>query len=159
MGALDPKFVEPFVKATIAVMESMACVSAQPCDPATGTTAAVHADIVSLMPFNGSVDGFVMISFPQALAVHIVRSMFEEAAESQEGVDDALRELINTISGQAQAMLAQGPYHFDIDLPHISHQADGHELVNANQSASVPFNTSAGQFVLGIGLNAIPASA
>ncbi len=157
MGMLDPKFIEPFVKATIDVMAAMASVSAQPNDAATDISAYRGGDIVSLMPFTGNINGFVMISFPQALAVHIVRSMFEEAAESQEGVDDALRELINTISGQAQATLAQGPYHFNMDLPHISHQADGHELINVSQSACVPFDTDAGQFVLSIGLNAVPA--
>jgi chemotaxis protein CheX len=93
-------------------------------------------DISGVMRLSGIASGIVVISMSAELACLLVAKMLgeEPARELTAGVQDAVGEIINMISGQAKASLVKTRYHFTISIPQVIVDP-GHEM---EHQAGVP---------------------
>ncbi len=78
-----------------------------------------QADITSLIGLSGTITGTALLGFPQQLAAQVVSAFLDESAETQEGIEDGIEEILNMVVGTARAPLANGPYTFEMSLPTI----------------------------------------
>jgi chemotaxis protein CheX len=116
---LDLHHINPFIEATVETIRQMAgmdCVC-------TGVTARVDGStrgfISGTMGLSGSAEGFVALTFDDALARKIVCRMLQvqPGEETEDDIRDAVGELMNMIAGRAKAELINTDHSFHLSLP------------------------------------------
>ena len=156
--SLDTDFINPFLTATLKVLEVQAQVKAQPGkifmkeakDHFKGDVSGIIG-IVS-ESFNGS----VVISFPESTFLKVMSSMLgEEYTEISKDIVDGTGEIINMIFGQAKIVLNEKGYGIKTALPSVVSGKD-HSLntVSKGPTVVVPFESNCGNFFIEICLSA-----
>lgn len=156
--SLDTDFINPFLTATLKVLEVQAKVSAKPgkifmkeaSDHFKGDVSGVIG-IVS-ESFNGS----VVISFPEATFLKVMTGMLgEEITEMSKDIVDGTGEIINMIFGQAKISLNEKGYGIKTALPSVVSGKD-HSLSTKTSGPTVviPFESNCGNFFVEISLSA-----
>ena len=147
---LDVNFVNPFLIATMKVLEVQA------------STKAVAGKIYardSREKFQGDISGViglvseaftgsVVISFPQATFLKIISRMLgEEFTEITKDIEDGAGEMTNMIFGQAKVSLNEKGYGIKTALPSVVSGA-GHSVlqVGSGPRLVIPFESDAGSF-------------
>ncbi|MFH0921597.1 MAG: chemotaxis protein CheX [Fibrobacterota bacterium] len=141
-------YINPFIEATKMVFKQMAFTDIEKKEVNAENGLRVHGDISGVMALSGKANGFVVISMGFDTAFDLVRKMTHgNVREDEESIiDGGVMELINIISGNAQAAFNQNKYHFDFTTPTMI-KGKGHQIdhgIKAN-SIVVQFVTDTGK--------------
>jgi len=147
---MNVEFVNPFLRATLRVLKTMASVEARPGKPFLKKDGGAHGDVSGIIGITGTTNGSMSLSFSRNCILKIVAGMLgEEIAEITDDIKDAVGELTNMISGAARNELGNAGYGFRTSIPivvsgprhTIKHQCNG-------QTIAIPFNTESGTFLV-----------
>lgn len=152
--SLDVNFINPFLLATLNVLEKQA------------STKAVQGQIYKKDPkekFNGDISGViglvseafsgsVVISFPKDTFLKIMSRMLgEELTVINKDIEDGAGELTNIIFGQAKISLNEKGYGIKTAIPSVI-SGEGHSVLQMTDGPRVviPFETDVGKFFVEI---------
>lgn len=157
--SLDVNFINPFLEATMKVLEVQTQTLCRPSAPTRKVAGDPRfvADISGVIglvsdAFNGS----VVISFPaQTFLTVMSRMMGEEMKEINKDIEDGAGELTNMIFGQAKLALNEKGYGINTAIPSVV-KGQGHSVsgITNGPVVVVPFETDAGPFFIEICLSA-----
>lgn len=148
---MEEEFANPFINATINVLGMMAMIKPSPQKPHMKNDTKSTGDVTGIIGLAGEkAKGSFAISFSEQSILRIVSNMLGEEIKSMEdGIDDAVGEITNMISGGARAELDKMGYTFEMAIPtvitgksHIIEHTTDHPVM------VVPFETEAGPFFL-----------
>ncbi|MCG8683925.1 MAG: chemotaxis protein CheX [Desulfobacterales bacterium] len=147
---MDVKLINPFINATINVLETMAFVTVSAGKPYVKKDNIAVGDVTGVMGLTGVAHGTIAVTFEEKCILTIVSNMFgEEMDRLNEDIADAVGELTNMISGQARRELDEVGKVFKAAIPSvitgrnhtIRHYSDGPKI-------AIPFNTDGGDFTI-----------
>ena len=147
---MDVKLINPFIDATICVLETMAFIKVTPGKPYVKRDNLAVGDVTGILGLTGIANGTIAVTFEERCILTIVSNMFGESMETlNDDIADAVGELTNMISGQARGGLEQMGKVFKAAIPSvvtgknhsIRHYSDGPKI-------AIPFNTDAGDFTI-----------
>jgi chemotaxis protein CheX len=147
---MDVTLINPFINATINVLETMAFVTVTAGKPYVKKGSVASGDVTGILGLTGVANGTIAVTFEEKCILTIVSNMFGETMETlNEEIADAVGELTNMISGQARKELGGLGRVFKAAIPSvvmgqnhsIRHYADGPKI-------AIPFNTDSGDFTI-----------
>ncbi len=147
---MDVKLVNPFINATINVLETMAFVKVTAGRPYVKQDNTAVGDVTGVLGLTGVAHGTIAVTFEEKCILKVVSNMFGEEMESlNEDIADAVGELTNMISGQARRELDEIGKVFKAAIPSvitgknhtIRHYSDGPKI-------AIPFKTDGGEFTI-----------
>ncbi len=147
---MDAKLINPFINATMNVLETMAFVKVKSDKPYLKKDDIAKGDVTGVIGLTGASNGTIAVTFDEGSILKIVSNMFgEEMKELNNEVADAVGELTNMISGQARRELEETGKVFEAAIPsvisgknhQITHYTDGPKI-------AIPFTTEGGCFTI-----------
>lgn len=147
---MDVRLVNPFINATINVLETMAFMTVDAGKPYIKSNNVAVGDVSGVLGLTGVANGTISVTFEEKCILTIVSNMFGETMkELNDEITDAVGELTNMISGQARRELQEVGKIFKAAIPSvvtgkehsIIHYTDGPKI-------AIPFNTSNGDFTI-----------
>ena len=147
---MDVKMINPFIKATLNVLETMAFVKSEAEKPYLKKDAVAQGDVTGIVGFTGDTNGTVAVTFDEQCILKIVSNMFgEEMTELNDEIADAVGELTNMISGQARKELAEIGKIFQGAIPSVI-TGKNHKLetMTKGPKIAIPFKTEFGSFTI-----------
>jgi len=147
---MDASVINPFINATVAVIQTMAMVSAKAGKPYVKKDQLATGDVTSIVGLTGNPNGTISISFDQASILEIVSNMLgAEMTELNADVADAAGELCNMISGKARQALEESGRVFQGSIPTIF-RGKGHRITHITEGPqiAIPFTTAGGKFTM-----------
>ena len=147
---MDVKLINPFINATINVLETMAFVTVEAGKPYVKTDNVAVGDVSGVLGLTGIANGTIAVTFEEKCILTVVSNMFGETmTELNHEIADAVGELTNMISGQARRELEQIGKVFKAAIPSvvtgrnhsIIHYSDGPKI-------AIPFITEGGEFTI-----------
>jgi len=147
---MDVKIINPFINATLSVLETMAFITVTPGKPYVKKDNVAVGDVTGLLGLTGVANGTIAVTFEEKCILTIVSNMFGETMETlDDSIADAVGELTNMISGQARRELGQMGKVFKAAIPSvvtgknhsIRHYSDGPKI-------AIPFSTDGGDFTI-----------
>ncbi len=149
---MDAKLINPFINATIHVLDTMAFIKPKAGKPYLKKNNVAEGDVTGVIGITGEANGTVAITFKEASILKIVSNMFhEEMKELNHEVAEAVGELMNMISGQARRKLAENGILFDGAIPSVI-TGKNHEIVHITDGPkiAIPFTFDERDFVVEI---------
>ena len=147
---MDVQLINPFINATLKVLETMAFVKAKAGKPFLKKDNTARGDVSGIIGFTGEANGTVSVSFDESCILRIVSSMFGEGiAEMNSEIIDAAGEITNMISGQARQKLEEAGRIFHGSIPTVV-TGKNHKLISMTKGPkiAIPFKTDAGIFTV-----------
>lgn len=147
---MDEKFMNPFIDATMNVLETMASIKARPGKPYLKKNQVPRGGVSGVIGLTGEVSGTLSVSFSETSILSIVSNMFgEEMKEMNEEIKDAVGEITNIISGQARQKLEESGKSLKAAIPTVIMGKD-HTIshVTTYPIMAVEFSTDSGGFVI-----------
>ncbi|MDM8537878.1 chemotaxis protein CheX [Desulfobacterales bacterium HSG17] len=147
---MDAKLINPFIKATIEVIKTMASVTPSSKKPYLKKDDAATGDVSSIVGITGKTNGTIAFSFSGTCILKIVSNMFgEDVLDLDEEVADAVGEIANMVSGQARQELETIGFLFDGAIPSVF-MGEGHSIIHMTDGPkiAIPFTTPDGGFTL-----------
>lgn len=147
---MNAELINPFLKATVNVISTMAFLKPVAGKPFLKTDNKAQGDISGIIGLTGSAKGVVIFTLTEPAALRIVSSMLSEPfGELNAEVSDAIGELTNMISGDARRELAGKGYKFEAGLPSII-KGPGHVIENITKgpTIAIPFDIEGAKFVV-----------
>lgn len=148
---LDVDFINPFINATLEVLDIMAQVKAEKDFIFVKEDSDALGDITGIIPINSEkVYGSMSISFTDTVFLKVMSNMLgEEMTEINDENEDGVAELCNQIFGNAKAALNGLGHHLDMTIPTVI-SGPGHKVKHAANGSiiGVYFNTEFGTFVI-----------
>ncbi|MBN1101978.1 MAG: chemotaxis protein CheX [Deltaproteobacteria bacterium] len=147
---MDVKYVNPFISATLHVLETLAHIKAQPGKPFVKKDKVARGDVTGVIGLTGKARGTVSVSFSENCILAIVSGMFgEEMKELNEEIRDAAGEISNMISGQARRQLEEIGLSLSAAIPTVI-MGKNHSLspITTYPVIAIPFQTSHGDFTI-----------
>ncbi|MCF6247316.1 MAG: chemotaxis protein CheX [Desulfobacula sp.] len=147
---MDVKLVNPFINATINVLETMAFVTVNAGTPYVKTDNVAVGDVSGVLGLTGIANGTISVTFEEKCILAIVSNMFGEAmTKLNHEIADAVGELTNMISGQARRELEQIGKVFKAAIPSVV-TGRGHSIIHYSEGPkiAIPFSTDAGKFTI-----------
>lgn len=147
---MDVLLINPFINATLNVLETMAFITVTPGKPYVKKDNLAVGDVTGILGLTGIANGTIAVTFEEKCILTIVSNMFGEAMEMlNDEISDAVGELTNMISGQARRELEQMGKVFKAAIPSvvtgknhsIRHYSEGPQI-------AIPFNTDGGNFTI-----------
>ncbi len=141
-------FVNPFLKATVNVLSTMAMLTPEPGKPNLKMGEVTKGDITGVIGLTGDKEGSLAVSFSTSCALKIVENILgEKHEELNDEVADAVGELTNMISGDARSQLQQMGYAFKAAVPSVI-RGKGHTVKHISKGPTlvIPFTTDSGDF-------------
>jgi chemotaxis protein CheX len=147
---MDVKLINPFINATMNVLETMAFTKSQAGQPYLKKDNAALGDVSGVIGFTGETNGTVSVTFDESCILKIVSNMFgEEMKEINNEITDAVGEITNMISGQARKELEEMGKLFHGAIPSvISGKNHKVETMTKGPRIAIPFKTDAGSFTI-----------
>ena len=152
---MDVKIVNPFINATLNVLETMAFVKSEAEKPFLKKDNVAKGDVSGIVGFTGETNGAVFITFDESCIVKVVSNMFgEQLNEINDDIKDAVGELTNMISGQARKELEEIGKVFQGGIPSVV-SGKNHELkpMTKGPKIAIPFKTEFGSFTIEVALD------
>ena len=153
---MDVKMMNPFINATLNVLQTMAFVTAEAEKPYLKKDHNAQGDVSGVIGFTGEANGTVYVTFDESCILAIVSSMFGESVpEINKDIEDAVGELTNMISGQARKELEEANRVFRGAIPTVI-SGKQHKLSSMTKGPkiAIPFRTEAGGFTIEVCLEA-----
>jgi chemotaxis protein CheX len=147
---MDAKFIDPFISATLNVLETMAFTKAEAGKPYLKKNQIASGDVSGVIGLTGEVSGTFSVSYSEKSILAIVSNMFgEEVKEINEEIKDAVGEITNMISGQARQELDRLGRSLRAAIPTVI-MGKNHTIthVTAYPIIAIPFSTSKGDFTI-----------
>lgn len=147
---MDVRYINPFIEATMHVLDTLAHVQAQPGKPFIKKDKIARGDVTGVIGLTGKMRGTVSVSFTEPCILAIVSGMFgEEMKEMNEEIRDAAGEISNMISGQARRKLEEDGLSLSAAIPTIV-MGKNHSLshITTYPVIAVPFKTAKGEFTI-----------
>ncbi|MBW1765433.1 MAG: chemotaxis protein CheX [Deltaproteobacteria bacterium] len=147
---MDVKLINPFIDATLHVLETMASTRAQPGKPYLKKNQAAQGDVSAVIGLTGEVKGTISVSFTEKSILAIVSSMFgEEMKELNDDIKDAAGEIANMISGQARQKLEELGRSLKAAIPTVIMGRD-HSVshITSQPIVAIPFTTDNGELTI-----------
>jgi chemotaxis protein CheX len=147
---MDAKIVNPFINATLNVLETMAFVKAESGKPYCKNNDVALGDVSGVVGFTGETNGTVSVTFDETCILKIVSNMFgEEMTQIDNEITDAVGELTNMISGQARKELEEIDVLFKGSIPTVV-TGKNHtiETKTNGPKVAIPFKAEAGSFII-----------
>ncbi len=147
---MDASLINPFINATINVLETMAFIKCKAEKPYLKKDDVAKGDVTGIIGITGESNGTIAVTFEEETILKIVSNMFgEEMKKLNSEVADAVGELTNMISGQARRELEENGKVFEAAIPsvvsgknhQITHYTDGPKI-------AIPFLTDGGRFTI-----------
>jgi chemotaxis protein CheX len=151
---LDVKIINPFINATLNVLETMAFIKSEAQKPYLKKENVAKGDVSGIVGFTGDTDCTVFITFDESCIVKIVSNMLgEQINEINDEIKDAVGELTNMISGQARKELEEMGKLFQGGIPSVV-SGKNHELMPLTKGPriAIPFKTDFGSFTIEVAL-------
>ncbi len=147
---MDATLINPFITATINVLQTMAFVSAKAGKPYLKKDDTARGDVTGVIGVTGLAHGTVSVTFDEESILKIVSNMFGEKIETVDHeVADAVGELTNMISGQARMELEKKGKVFEAAIPSVI-TGKGHKIVHITEGPkiAIPFSLDTGSFTI-----------
>jgi len=147
---MEVKFINPFMVATVHVLDTLAHVKAQPGKPYLKKDKIARGDVTGCIGLTGKLRGTVSVSFSEKCILSVVSSMFgEEFKELNEEIRDAVGEISNMISGQARRQLEDDGLSLSAAIPTVV-MGKNHSLSHFTTYPviAIPFATEHGEFTI-----------
>lgn len=147
---MDVELINPFIDATLNVLETMAFTKAKAGKPYVKRDKVARGDVSGLIGLTGEASGAVAVSFTETSILSIVSNMFgEEVKEMNEEIKDAVGEITNMISGQARQKLEELGRSLKAAIPVVI-MGKNHSLthVTTHHIIAIPFGTDNGEFTV-----------
>jgi chemotaxis protein CheX len=147
---MNVKLINPFINATINVLETMAFVTVNAGKPYLKKDNVAVGDVTGVLGLTGIANGTISVTFEEKCILTVVSNMFGETmTELNNEIADAVGELTNMISGQARRELEEVGKVFKAAIPSvitgrnhsIKHYTDGPKI-------AIPFSTQTGDFTI-----------
>ncbi len=151
---MDVKLINPFINATVNVLETMTFVKPEAGRPYLKKDDVAQGDVSGVIGFTGETNGTVYVTFDELCILKIVSNMFgEEMKEINNEITDAVGELTNMISGQARKELAETGKVFQSTIPSVI-TGKNHKLIPMTKGpkVAIPFKTNFGNFTIEVSL-------
>ncbi len=147
---MDVTIINPFLNATLNVIETMAFVKAKAEKPYLKKDNVAQGDVSGIVGITGAVRGTVSITFDEFSILKIVSNMFgEEMKEINHEISDAVGELTNMISGQARQEIEKTGKILQGAIPTVI-TGKNHKLISMTKGPkiAIPFKTDTGSFTV-----------
>lgn len=148
---LNVEFVNPFIAATLKVLERTCFTKAEKKEVKLRTKDTMSGDISSLVAMNCSqFKGSLALSFTEPCFLKIVGKMLgEEYRELTDDIEDASGEICNQIFGQAKKDLNQDGFDIEQAIPTVI-TGKGHQIKHLVKGPCVTmtFGTEYGEFTI-----------
>ena len=147
---MDVKMINPFIEATLHVLETMAFTMAEGGKPYLKTDQIAKGDVSGILGLTGDAKGTISVSFSEKSILTIVSNMFgEEIEELNEEVKDAVGEITNMISGQARQKLDELGMSLKAAIPTVI-MGKSHSITHFTKERiiAIPFTTENGGFTI-----------
>ena len=147
---MDVRLINPFINATLSVLETMAFIEVTAGKPYVKKDNVAVGDVTGILGLTGVANGTIAVTFEEKCILTIVSNMFGETMETlDDDIADAVGELTNMISGQARRELGLIGKVFKAAIPSvitgrnhsIRHYSDGPKI-------AIPFTTDGGDFTI-----------
>ncbi|PIE62640.1 MAG: chemotaxis protein CheX [Desulfobacter postgatei] len=147
---MDVTLINPFINATINVLETMAFVTVTADKPYLKKDNVAVGDVTGVIGLTGVAQGTIAVTFEEKCILAIVSNMFGEKIDTlNHDIADAVGELTNMISGQARRELDEMGKVFTATIPSvitgkkhtIRHYGGGPKI-------AIPFQTESGSFTI-----------
>jgi chemotaxis protein CheX len=118
---IDVQLLNPFIKATLDCLTQMAGMTPERKRVFIKTDPMMHGSITGIIGMSNGITGSCSVSFPHALAKHIVAKFMGENEDNltDEMVSDGIGEVANMVAGGAKREFATSEYRFDISTPTV----------------------------------------
>ncbi|MBU1345109.1 MAG: chemotaxis protein CheX [Proteobacteria bacterium] len=147
---MDVRLVNPFINATINVLETMAFVNVNAGKPYVKRDNVAVGDVSGVLGLTGVANGTIAVTFEEKCILTIVSNMFGETmSELNNEIADAVGELTNMISGQARRELEEMGKVFKAAIPSVI-TGRNHSIIHYSNGPkiAIPFNTDNGEFTI-----------
>jgi chemotaxis protein CheX len=147
---MDVKLVNPFINATISVLEVMAFVTVTAGKPYLKKNNVAVGDVTGVLGLTGVANGTIAVTFEEKCILTIVSNMLGETMETlNEDISDAVGELTNMISGQARRELEEMGKVFKAAIPSVV-TGKNHSVRHYSRGpkVAIPFTTDGGNFTI-----------
>lgn len=147
---MDVRLINPFINATINVLETMAFVTVNAGKPYLKKDNVAVGDVTGVLGLTGVANGTISVTFEETCILTIVSNMFGETMNSLNSeIADAVGELTNMISGQARRELEESGKQFKAAIPSVITGKD-HSIIHYTEGPkiAIPFNTDHGDFTI-----------
>ncbi len=147
---MDVKLVNPFINATINVLETMAFVTVNAGKPYLKMDDVAVGDVSGILGLTGVANGTISVTFEEKCILTVVSNMFGETmTELNHEIADAVGELTNMISGQARRELEEMGKVFKAAIPSVITGKE-HSIIHYSEGPkiAIPFNTDNGDFTI-----------
>jgi chemotaxis protein CheX len=147
---MDVKLINPFIEATIHVLETIASTKAQAGKVYLKKDQVAKGDVSGVIGLMGEASGTICVSFTEQCILAIVSNMFGEKVKAlNHEVQDAVGEIANMISGQARRKLEALGRVLKAAIPTVVVGKD-HVITHMTKYPiiAIPFNTSDGAFTI-----------
>jgi chemotaxis protein CheX len=147
---MDASIINPFINATINVLDTMTFVKAKAGKPYLKKDDTARGDVTGVIGLTGMAHGTISVTFEEKCILKIVSNMFGESIVTLDSeVADAVGELTNMISGQARMELEQNGKLFEAAIPSVI-TGKGHKIIHITEGPkiAIPFDTDGGAFTI-----------
>ena len=108
---MKAEMINPFITATLNVLSTMAGIEAKKGEVYIKQDDKMAYDISGVIGIAGKMSGFVVVSFPEKLALDIVSGFLGEPKKNMsKDVVDAIGEFVNMIAGGSKRVFAEQGY-------------------------------------------------
>ncbi len=149
---MDVNYINPFLEGTVAVLKTMAFITAEPGKPYIKKTNVSAGDVSGIIGITGDATGSLAISFTEACICEVVNTMLgENHTLINAEVIDAVGELTNMISGSARNLMEKQGIKAFAAIPTVVHGKN--HTINAIYnvpSIIIPFSTLSGPFFVDV---------
>ena len=147
---MNVNFINPFISATIHVLDTMVSAKVEPGKPFLKKDSIAMGDVTAIIGLTGEARGTISVSFTEQSILSIVTKMFgEEAKELNEEIRDAVGEISNMISGHARRSLEKMGKSMTAAIPTVI-MGKKHTISHITHYPviAIPFNTDHGGFTI-----------
>jgi chemotaxis protein CheX len=147
---MDVKLINPFINATVNVLETMAFVKVTAGKPYVKKDNVATGDVSGVIGLTGVANGTIAVTFEEKCILTIVSNMFGETMDTlNHEIADAVGELTNMISGQARRELEEMGKVFKAAIPSVI-TGPKHQIVHYSKGPkiAIPFSTEGGDFTI-----------
>lgn len=147
---MDVKLINPFINATLNVLETMAFITVNAGKPFLKKNNLARGDVTGVIGLTGAANGTISVTFHEDCILNIVSNMFGEEMTVLDGeIADAVGELTNMISGQARKELEEIGSVFKAAIPSVI-TGHNHSITHYTRgpTIAIPFYTESGDFTI-----------
>jgi chemotaxis protein CheX len=147
---MDVKLINPFIEATVNVLETMAFTKSSSGKPYLKKDSVAKGDVSGIIGLTGDATGAISVSFTEQCILGLVSNMFGETmSEMDDEVKDAVGEITNMISGQARQKLEGMGKSLKAAIPTVI-TGKNHTIthITNNPIVALPFATDNGEFTI-----------